>query len=76
MVITHDEQVAGASPAAQSRGRKPMDKEQQRAWEALRANAMNHTVIEEGQRLLSNVEEITGQSLLACYGEHCFTISN
>lgn len=53
-----------------------MDKEQQRAWEALRANAMNHTVIEEGQRLLSNVEEITGQSLLACYGEHCFTISN
>jgi hypothetical protein len=53
-----------------------VDKQQQKAWETLRANAMNHIVIEQGQRLLSNVEEITSQSLLACYGEHCFTISN
>ncbi len=54
-----------------------MDKQQQDAWEQLRANARSHTVtVEQGDRLLSSVEEITRQSLLACYGPHCFTISN
>ena len=53
-----------------------MDK-QQTDWELLQANAMHHTVtVEQGDRLLSCVEEITRQSLVACYGPHCFTISN
>ena len=55
-----------------------MDEQQQHdAWESLRANARSHTeTVERGERLLSSVEEITRQSLLACYGPHCFTISN
>ena len=54
-----------------------MDKQQQEAWEALRANAMNHEVtVEEGNSLLNSVEEITRQSLVSCYGPHCFTIAN
>jgi hypothetical protein len=54
-----------------------VDKQQQDAWEALRANAIGNPVtLEQGDSLLNNVEEITRQSLLACYGLHCFTISN
>jgi hypothetical protein len=54
-----------------------VDKQQQDAWESLRANAISNPVIlEQGDSLLSSVEEITRQSLLACYGLHCFTISN
>jgi hypothetical protein len=54
-----------------------VDKQQQDAWEQLRAAARNHEVtVEQGERLLNAVEEITRQSLLACYGTHCFTISN
>jgi hypothetical protein len=54
-----------------------VDKQQQEAWEALRADAMNHEVtVEEGNSLLNAVEEITRRSLLSCYGPHCFTISN
>ena len=54
-----------------------MDEQQQDVWEALRANARSHTVtVEQGERLLNSVEEITRQSLLLCYGPHCFTISN
>jgi hypothetical protein len=50
---------------------------QQDAWDALRAAARNHPVIvEQGDNLLNTVEEITRQSLLACYGPHLFTISN
>ena len=54
-----------------------MDQQHQDAWEALRANARNNPVIvEQGDRLLNAVEEITRHALLACYGPHCFTISN
>jgi hypothetical protein len=54
-----------------------VDKQQQEAWEALRASAMNHEVtIEQGEHLLNTVEEITRQSLVSCYGPRCFTISN
>ena len=54
-----------------------MDKQQQDAWEMLRASAREHPItVQQGDRLLSSVEEITRQSLLACYGPHCFTISN
>ncbi len=55
-----------------------MDRQhQQDAWERLRAKAIDHTAtVEQGDRLLGSVEEITRQSLLACYGSHCFTISN
>jgi hypothetical protein len=54
-----------------------VDKQQQDAWEALRANARSHpVVVEQGEHLLASVEEITRQSLLTCYGPHCFTISN
>ena len=54
-----------------------MDKQAQKAWELLQANAVgNKDTVERGDRLLSSVEEITRQSLLACYGPHCFTISN
>jgi hypothetical protein len=54
-----------------------VDKQQQDAWEQLRANARHHSItIEQGDRLLAAVEEITRQSLLACYGPHCFTIAN
>ena len=56
---------------------KKQQQQQQDAWASLRANARDHKVtIEHGDRLLSSVEEITRQSLLACYGAHCFTISN
>jgi hypothetical protein len=54
-----------------------VDKQQQDAWELLRANARHNSItIERGDRLLTAVEEITRQALLACYGPHCFTISN
>jgi hypothetical protein len=67
---------AGGQPRAEA-GEEPVDKQHQDAWESLRANAINNPdVAEQGDRLLSSVEEITRQSLLACYGPHCFTISN
>jgi hypothetical protein len=67
---------AGGQPRAEAGG-GPVDKQQQEAWESLRANAIsNPLTLEQGESLLSNVEEITRQSLLACYGVHCFTISN
>ena len=54
-----------------------MDKQQQEAWEQLRAMARNHEVtVAQGERLLNAVEEITRQSLISCYGANCFTISN
>jgi hypothetical protein len=54
-----------------------VDKQQQDAWELLRANARHHSAtVEQGDGVLAAVEEITRQSLLACYGPHCFTISN
>ena len=54
-----------------------MDKQQQDAWELIRANARHHSVtVEQGERVLASVEEITRRALLACYGQHVFTISN
>jgi len=73
--VPHEEN-AGGQPRGEQ-GEDPVDQQHQDAWEALRANARNHPVIvEQGDRLLNSVEEITRQSLLACYGPHCFTISN
>jgi hypothetical protein len=54
-----------------------VDKQQQDAWELLRANARHHSItVAQGDRLLEAVEEITRQALLACYGPHCYTIAN